>query len=63
MRKLANVQVQQLYHLQKFRSGLGCRKNQKVGGGGVLVLRGTFGIKRAPKKFFPEMLAGGGGRR
>jgi hypothetical protein len=31
---------------------------------GALVSRGTFGMKNAPKKFFPEMLAtgwGGGG--
>jgi hypothetical protein len=59
MRKLANVQVQQLYHLQKFR-GVGRIKRL---GGGALVSRGTFGMKRAPKKFFPEMLARGEGKK
>ena len=40
----------------------GRRKHKKVGG--APVSRGTFGMKRAPKKIFPEMLAtgeGGGG--
>ena len=42
--------------------GIGSIK--KLGGGGAPVSRGTFGMKRAPKKMFPEMLAtgeGGGG--
>ena len=41
--------------------------HHKVGGRGASVSRGTFGMKRAPKKFPPEMLAtgegGGGGRK
>ena len=32
---------------------------KRLGGGGAPVLRGTFGMKKAPKKFFPEMLVTG----
>ena len=38
----------------------GRRKHEKVGGGAP-VSRGTFGMKRAPKIFFSEMLATGKG--
>jgi hypothetical protein len=41
----------------------GRRKHQKVGGGGAPISRGTFGMKRAPKKFFSEILASGRGLR
>jgi hypothetical protein len=38
----------------------GCRKHQKVGGGEATpISRGTFGMKRVPKKIFQEMLATG----
>ena len=43
----------------------GRRKHKKVGEGGGegTVSRGTFGMKRALKRFFPEMLATGKGGR
>jgi hypothetical protein len=43
----------------------GRRKHQKFGGGRAPASRGTLlfrVLKRAPKKFFPQMLATGGGR-
>ena len=42
-------------------SSRGVRSINKLGGGGASVSRGTFEIKRAPKKLFPEMLSTGGG--
>ena len=40
----------------------GRRKHQKIGGGGGHRLSGALGIlEMAPKTFFPEMLATGGG--
>jgi hypothetical protein len=45
------------------RHNQGRRKHQKIGGGAP-ASRGHFRVsKRAPKKFFPEMLATGGGRK
>jgi hypothetical protein len=42
--------------------GQGRRKHQKIGGGGGHRLLGALWVlKRAPKKFFPEILATGGG--
>jgi hypothetical protein len=40
-------------------SSRGVRSINKLGGASVS--RGTFEIKRAPKKLFPEMLSTGGG--
>ena len=49
-------------HLFLWRQSQGRRKHQKIGGG--TSFQGHFGIlKRAPKQFFPEMLATGEGEK